>query len=181
MFGMGMPEILLILAIALIVIGPKKLPDLAKSLGRAMNEFKHAANEFKDSMDLDNDIREVKKSFDDVEAELKKKKAVEIKPEKALPQDAEPRATGNEILVKPEKTAPQVENAALPPQPAEEKEEIDIPPSTGEPEETEDEFYAATDIPAELMEAEEKKEHPISEESADESGDLKKTDGTAKK
>ena len=36
MFGIGMPELLLLLAIALIVIGPKKLPELAKSLGRAM-------------------------------------------------------------------------------------------------------------------------------------------------
>ena len=40
MFGIGMPEMILILAVALIVIGPKKLPDLAKSLGRALGEFK---------------------------------------------------------------------------------------------------------------------------------------------
>lgn len=183
MFGMGMPEILLILAIALIVIGPKKLPDLAKSLGRALNEFKHAANEFKDTMDLDNDIREVKKSFNDVEAELKKKKSVEIKPEKAPPQNAEARAAENEILVKPVETGPEEEKEALSPQPTEEKEDNDIPPppfSPGDQEETEDEFYAATDIPAELMDPEEKKEPPITEEPTDETDDLKKTDGTAK-
>ena len=53
MFGIGMPELILILAIALIVIGPKKLPDLAKSLGRAMREFKKATNAFKESMEID--------------------------------------------------------------------------------------------------------------------------------
>jgi TatA/E family protein of Tat protein translocase len=73
MFGMGMPEILLILAIALIVIGPQKLPELAKSLGRAMNEFKRATNELKDSMDLDGDLKDVKKSFNDIQSNLKKK------------------------------------------------------------------------------------------------------------
>ena len=52
MFGIGVPELLLILAIALIVIGPKKLPDLAKSMGRALNEFKKATREFKNSMDI---------------------------------------------------------------------------------------------------------------------------------
>ena len=53
MFGMGMPEILLILAIALIVIGPKKLPDIAKALGRAMGEFKRSTNELKDTINID--------------------------------------------------------------------------------------------------------------------------------
>jgi len=72
MFGIGMPELILILAVALIVVGPKKLPDLAKSLGRAMNEFKKATSEFKGAMELDYDVKSVKKTFDDVEAELKK-------------------------------------------------------------------------------------------------------------
>ncbi len=63
MFGIGMPEMLLILAIALIVIGPKKLPDLAKSMGRALREFKKATSELKESIELDTDFREVKKNF----------------------------------------------------------------------------------------------------------------------
>lgn len=72
MFGMGMPEILLILAIALIVIGPKKLPDLAKSLGRAMIEFKKATTELKSSLEVDTDVMDVKKTWKDMDQELKK-------------------------------------------------------------------------------------------------------------
>ena len=66
-----MPEMILILAIALIVIGPKKLPDLAKSLGRAMNEFKKATREIKASMDIEDDLKDVKHSFDDLSADIK--------------------------------------------------------------------------------------------------------------
>ncbi len=66
MFGIGMPEMLLLLALALVVIGPKKLPDLAKSLGRAMREFKKATNELKETLDLDEDLSEVKNAFDDL-------------------------------------------------------------------------------------------------------------------
>ena len=74
MFGIGMPEMILILAIALIVIGPKKLPDLAKSLGRAMREFKKATSEFKESIEIDDEIKELKdakKSFDDLSDEVR--------------------------------------------------------------------------------------------------------------
>ncbi|MFH1982816.1 MAG: twin-arginine translocase TatA/TatE family subunit [Pseudomonadota bacterium] len=67
MFGMGMPEILLIMAIALIVIGPKKLPDLAKSMGKAFGEFKRATQDFKQALDVDNDLRTVKRTFDDID------------------------------------------------------------------------------------------------------------------
>jgi len=69
MFGIGMPEMLLILAIALIVIGPKKLPDLAKSLGRAFGEFKRATSELKQSINIDDDLHDVKRTFDDIDAE----------------------------------------------------------------------------------------------------------------
>jgi TatA/E family protein of Tat protein translocase len=40
MFGLGMQELLVILVVALIVVGPKKLPDIAKALGRGLAEFK---------------------------------------------------------------------------------------------------------------------------------------------
>lgn len=48
MFGIGMPELLLILGLALIVLGPKKLPELAKTLGKGLAEFRRATDELKD-------------------------------------------------------------------------------------------------------------------------------------
>jgi len=52
MFGtLGGPELFLILVVALIVFGPKKLPEIGKSLGRMMNEFKKASNEFRQTLE----------------------------------------------------------------------------------------------------------------------------------
>ena len=50
MFGLGFTEIIVILVIALIVLGPEKLPKLAKQLGRGMHEFRRAANEFQTTL-----------------------------------------------------------------------------------------------------------------------------------
>ena len=47
MFNLGMTELLLVLVVALLVLGPKKLPDLARSLGRSMAEFRRASDDFR--------------------------------------------------------------------------------------------------------------------------------------
>lgn len=78
MFGIGMPEMVLILAIALIVIGPKKLPDLAKSLGRAFAEFKRATSELKETLEIDDQLKEVKSTFNHVGKEVKEAMDVNV-------------------------------------------------------------------------------------------------------
>ena len=83
MFGMGMPEILLILAIALMVIGPKKLPDLAKTLGRAMGEFKRSAQDFKKSIDIDTTLKDIDTPASDLKnviKEVNKEKQTIVEP-----------------------------------------------------------------------------------------------------
>jgi TatA/E family protein of Tat protein translocase len=94
MFGIGMPELIVILAVALIVIGPKKLPELAKSLGKALNEFKSATQEFKDS--IDSEVSDIKN--------LDKKDMGQLG--KRYKQNHEKStANGNEQTVKPKQEA----------------------------------------------------------------------------
>ncbi len=81
MFGIGMTEMLLIAALALVVLGPKKLPDLARSLGKGFAEFKRATSELKSAMDL-----ETEKEEERYKAELREKykeKAARLQAEKA--------------------------------------------------------------------------------------------------
>lgn len=57
MFGLGAGEIILILVVALIFIGPAKLPDLARSLGKGMREFRRAADDLHHELSRDGDSK----------------------------------------------------------------------------------------------------------------------------
>jgi TatA/E family protein of Tat protein translocase len=61
MFGIGPMELVLILVVALLVLGPKRMPELARTLGRGLGEFRKASNELRQSLALDeiqNDLRD---------------------------------------------------------------------------------------------------------------------------
>ena len=129
MFGIGMPEMLLILAIALIVIGPKKLPDLAKSLGRAFGEFKRATSELKQSIDIDEDLHEVKKTIDDIDTDVRVSVDVSnvLDPDPvSSPSESEPLSPAAEPAVEP---VPEDSNAPTPVD-----KEIDTSAAEGKPE-----------------------------------------------
>lgn len=95
MFGLGIPELIVIFVIALLVFGPKKLPDLGKSIGRAMAEFKKASDEFQDS--VKNEMRDVEKSVD-VE-EMKKLGNIDVS--QIYPNEASKSESGQHSQDKP--------------------------------------------------------------------------------
>jgi sec-independent protein translocase protein TatA len=72
MFGsIGMPELIIILVIALIIFGPRKLPELGKSLGRSLNEFKKASTDLQNTLEQEIKIEEQKENAAKAKAEEK--------------------------------------------------------------------------------------------------------------
>jgi len=67
MFGIGMPEVLVIMAVALIVIGPSKLPELARSLGKGYAEFARS-------------MRDVRKGFDNMTSDFEEEREIITNP-----------------------------------------------------------------------------------------------------
>ncbi len=58
MLGIGFPELIIIAVIALLIFGPSKLPELGKTLGKGLREFKKASSDFKEQINPLNDIHE---------------------------------------------------------------------------------------------------------------------------
>ena len=80
MFGIGSTELIVILIVALIVIGPAKLPEMAKSLGKALGEFRRVSTDVKRTIEMEAEQAEQKARTDEAKKELF--------PETAAGQDA---------------------------------------------------------------------------------------------
>ena len=108
MFGIGMPELLLILALALIVIGPKKLPDIARALGRGLAEFRRATDDLKSTFREETHAAETRDKLlqeDKIKAEASHDAKAEG--EKTSPPDSpEPSGSDAEGPAKPEAKDP---------------------------------------------------------------------------
>lgn len=107
MFNIGLPELLIIVAIALIVFGPNKLPELAKAFGKAMREFKKATEEVKESFEAETrDLEELKSTLTEEKENLIANLAEEVSgvtEEAATPPEATTeRSASAESPISPE-------------------------------------------------------------------------------
>ncbi len=121
MFGIGLPELILIMAVALIVVGPEKLPELAKALGKGIVELKKAASSLQETLkdedeeppawdqkDRDQQPNELFEAYNNLP-----KDAMPEKPEAALIEETDTDAgTGAATEEKNNTTSAETENAS---------------------------------------------------------------------
>jgi TatA/E family protein of Tat protein translocase len=99
MFGsIGMPELIIILVIALIIFGPRKLPELGRSLGRSIGEFKRASNELRNTLEEEIRIEEQRDQRAAIRAEQDAAVAAAATPTSTSPTPASPAPPANETV-----------------------------------------------------------------------------------
>lgn len=112
MLGIGFQELLLVLVVALVVVGPKKLPDLAKGLGKGMKEFRKATDDLKSNLQENEtfkDLQGIKSTMQDTVSSLNPKGLLDLEAQPS-PAAAQPAPE----LKKFEAPAPPAEDAAPP-------------------------------------------------------------------
>ena len=101
MFGsIGMPELIIILVIALIIFGPRKLPELGRSLGRSIGEFKKASNELRSTLEEEIRIEEQRDQRASIRAEQDTAIAAAATPPSAPPLPVTPAPPANETVTR---------------------------------------------------------------------------------
>ena len=93
MFGLGPTELIVILVLALVLLGPKKLPDVASGLGKAIRQFRKATRDLTDQLDIDD---EVKQPFRELKAALRDEPAPYVPPAIVAPANAVKKETAAE-------------------------------------------------------------------------------------
>lgn len=90
-FGIGLPEMALILVLALLVFGPKKLPEIGRSMGKAIKGFQDASREFEE--EFKREAEQVQKSVSEpMKASLEEPEPKALSPQEAKQTVAEPEA-----------------------------------------------------------------------------------------
>ena len=95
MFGIGMQEVMIILILALVVIGPKKLPEVAKALGKGYGEFRRAFEDMKSSINVDMKTDEEKQRIQEIHDRVQPP-AETPSPEPLVTPSTEPTRVGDE-------------------------------------------------------------------------------------